>query len=294
MQSQQRLQTADQISSIVHGERWFLDGFSVIGAPGGVLTRMCNMSRAKVLLARLKEQGIQATYTHLFVRATALALARCPDAHQMVCGYRRLRPARVDIGLSVAGQTSFAPVLVIEDAFAKKLPDLVDFLKEQIPKTREKEARDLAGMRKTGWLVPFGFLRRAILRLLGNLFWFRRKLVGTFQVTVLRDADTVTPLLFYSGAALGVGAVRDRVVAHLGQPVVAPTAVLSMTFDHRTLDGKRTTDLLATVCSILEGDELFAETGVGAVQDLVLGSAKKVPGLEVEVLDTATSANCTK
>ncbi len=249
----------DKIETLTHGERWFLDGFSVMQLPGGWVTRLCDMSQAQRVVSTLRESRIAATYTHVVVRAVALALSRCPESHQMVCGYRRMHPGRIDIGLSVAGQTSYAPVLVIEDAASRPLADLVQFLKEEVPKTHEKELRDLAGMKRTGWLVPIGWLRRMILRLLGNMFWFRRKLVGTFQMTCLRHVDSTNPLMFYSGAALGVGEVRDRVVAIAGRPEVRPTVILSMPFDHRTLDGKQIAELLATLCSILESDELLNE-----------------------------------
>ncbi len=252
-------QTPDEIETLSHGERWFLDGFEVIQPAGGLVTRVVDMSRAREVIKRLRAMGVAASFTPLVVRATALALSRCPEAHKLVCGYRRMTPGRVDIGLSVAGQTSYAPVLVIPDAASRPLPDLVSFLTEQVPKTREKELRDLEGMRKNGWLIPIGFLRRAILRLLTRTFWFRRKLVGTFQMTLLRDVDTAIPLLFYTGAALGMGEVRDRVIAVDGQPVVRPTVILSMAMDHRTLDGKRLCDLLALICKILESEELLNE-----------------------------------
>ena len=78
-------------------------------------------------------------------------------------------------------------------------------------------------------------------------------------MTCLRHVDSTNPLMFYSGAALGVGEVRDRVVAIAGRPEVRPTVILSMPFDHRTLDGKQIAELLATLCSILESDELLQE-----------------------------------
>lgn len=249
----------DRIETLTHGERWFVDAFAVMQLPGGVLNRLCDMSQAVRVLALLKQQGVAATYTHVLLRAVALALSRCPDSHQLVCGYQRLRPGRVDIGLSVAGQTSYAPVLVIEDAPQKTLPKLVPFLKDAVPQTREKEQRDLDGMKRNGWLIPFGFLRRAILRLLGRMFWFRRKLVGTFQVTCVRQVDSATPLTFYSGAALGAGEVRDRVIAVEGRPEVRPTMILTLSFDHRVLDGRLTSALLETIAAILESDELLAE-----------------------------------
>ena len=249
----------DQIETLTHGERWFVDAFSVMQLPGGCMNRQCDMSQAARLVSRLKQHGIAATYTHVLLRAVALALSRCPESHQIVCGYRRIRPGRVDIGLSVAGQTSYAPVLVISDATNKTLPALVQLLKEAVPQTREKEQRDLDGMKRNGWLIPIGFLRRAILRLLGQMFWFRHKLVGTFQVTCVRQVDSVTPLTFYSSAALGAGEVRDRVIAVQGRPEVRPTMILTMSFDHGSLDGRRTSDLLETIASILESDELLRE-----------------------------------
>ena len=98
--------------------RWFLDGFPSF-IPGGVLTQMVDMTRAQDVITRLKAAGVAATYTHLLVRAAALALSRCPDAHKLVCGYKRMTPGQVDIGLSVAGQTNHAPVLVIADAASR-------------------------------------------------------------------------------------------------------------------------------------------------------------------------------
>ncbi len=258
MPAQSASAPSDKIESLTHGERWFLDGFSVMQMPGGFVCRQVDMSTAKRVVAALREAGLAATFNHVVVRALALALHRNPHAHKLVCGYRRVQPSRVDIGLSVAGQTSYAPVLIIEDAATKPLPELVQFVKDAVPKIREKELHDLEGMKKNGWLVPIGWLRRVILRLLNRSFWFRRKLVGTFQVTCL-PIDFGVPLMFYTGAAMCVGAVRDRVIAISGHPEVRPTVNLSMAFDHKTLDGKSTTELLAAMCEILESDELLNE-----------------------------------
>ena len=249
----------DQIVTLPHGERWFLDGFAVLPHPGGLLYLQCDMSRAQAAVAALRERGLQATYTHVFVRAAALALQRVPRAHEVVCGYQRLRPGRVDVGLSVAGQTSYAPVMVLPGVETRPLPELVPFVNEGAKRTRKKEVEDLAGMRRIGWVIPFGFLRRFILRALNGSFWFRRKLIGTFQITCLTQVDFVMPCVFYSGCALGVGRVKDRVVAENGQPVVRPTAWLSVAFDHRSMDGVTVGDFIRTLAEILESDELLRE-----------------------------------
>lgn len=249
----------DSIVSLPHGERWFVDGFSVLPVPGGVEVRLVDLTNAQEALNVLRARGLPATWTHLFVRAAALGLKRAPEAHQMVAGYRRLRPAHVDIGLSVAGQTNFAPVLIVPAAEERELPELVAFLSQEVPAVREKEKRDLEGMNRLGWLIPFGWLRRIILRMLGRSLWFRRKLVGTFQITCVPNIDFAIPLLFQTGMAMGVGRVADRVMAIGGQPVVRPTVWLSMIFDHMTMDGRICAMQLDSTIKVLESDELLRE-----------------------------------
>src|SRR5690349_1811591 len=102
----------DKIERLDWAERWLGDGFRVIEVPGGFATLDIDMTRAGATLERLRARGLKATWNHLFVRACALALARHPDLHQLAAGARRLVPDRVDIGLSVAGTTPFAPVMV--------------------------------------------------------------------------------------------------------------------------------------------------------------------------------------
>ena len=166
------------------------------------------------------------------------------------------------MGLSVAGQTSYAPVLVIPAADRTALPELVPFINEGAAQTRQKEQRDLAGMRKNGFWIPFGFLRRWILRQLNKSFWFRRKLTGTVQVSCMSSVDIVIPLLFYTGCALAAGRVADRVAAVDGAPAVRPMMWLSVAFDHQTMDGMRAGVILNAMRETLEGEELWRELGL--------------------------------
>lgn len=250
----------DRIESLPLGERWFCDGFDLLPAPGGLVTLLCDMSQANTVLDALRERGMKATYTHLFVRAAALALDRNPGSHQQICNYRRMHPGQVDIGLSVAGQTSYAPVLVIPQAERRPLPELVPYMMEAVKATKLKEERDLAGMRRTGWIIPFGVLRRFILRLLMRSFWFRRRIAGTFQISCLNDVDqTIAGAAFYTGAILATGRVVDRVIAVNGAAVVRPTVWLTLSIDHKSLDGRRAAALLRSIRDILEGKELLAE-----------------------------------
>ena len=254
----------DEFTSLPHGERWFVDGFAAIPVAGGVVGQLCDMTQAQATIQALRAQGIRATYTHLIVRAAALALRRYPEGHQMVCGYTRVRPGRIDIGLSIAGQTNFAPVLIIEGADKLPLPALIAHLQAAVPAAREKEVRDLAGMRRTGWIIPFGFMRRWILRWLGTQFWFRRKLVGTFQVSCVPACDFAMPMLFYSGCLLSAGSITERVLPIGGRPEVRLSAWLTIPLDHRSMDGRVASNLIQAVRRVLESPELLAEAGVTA------------------------------
>ncbi len=277
----------DEFISLPHGERWFVDGFAAIPGAGGIVNQLIDMTQAQATVQALREQGIRATYTHLVVRAAALALRRYPEAHQLLCGYTRVKPARIDIGLSVAGQTSYAPVLIVEGADQLPLRALCEHLLGAVPATREKELRDLAGMRRTGWLIPLGFVRRWILRWLGRQFWFRRKLVGTFQVTVVPGCDLPIPMLFYTGCLLAVGGISERVLAVKGRPEVRLSAWLCVPFDHSSMDGRIAGNLLQAVRRILESPELLAEAGVTAA---ALGAESAALGAESSALAELTAA----
>jgi hypothetical protein len=251
--------SADAMESLPLGDRWFPDAFQVMRVPGGFASRIVDMTQAKVALRSLRERGRRATFTHLIVRAAALALARHPELHQMVCTYRRLTPGAVDIGLSMAGQTIYAPVVVLPAVDRQPLGVMVPAMNEAISASREKETRDLANLRRRGWWVPFGFLRRLLLRWFQGAFWFRRRLAGTFQVSCLGDVDVAAPFLFYTGSILSAGSVRDRVVALGGQPVVRPTVWLTVCVDHAAMDGRRAAKLLKAIKGVLESDELVRE-----------------------------------
>ena len=60
-------------------------------------------------------------------------------------------------------------------------------------------------------------------------------------------------------ANLGVGAIRDRVVAVGGAPAVRPTLVLSAAADHRVLDGDTLAAFVADVAALLENPVLLFE-----------------------------------
>jgi pyruvate/2-oxoglutarate dehydrogenase complex dihydrolipoamide acyltransferase (E2) component len=254
---------ADHVESIPRGERWFADAFRVIPNPGGFAQRTIDVSEIMRTLEVANQSGIRATLPHLMIRASALALARNPDLHQTVCGYRKMTHGTVDIGLSMAGQTSYAPVVVLPSVETTSLRDLVGVVEERVADARMRETRDLAILRRWGWLSPFGFVRRFLIRTMQELFSYRRKLVGTFQVTCVPTVDAAVPLQFYSGSILAFGRPRDAVVAVDGKPEVRQVVTLTLGVDHVSMDGLRAATLLNAIVEVLESGELALEAGEG-------------------------------
>lgn len=248
---------ADNYTRLDYAERWMRDGFSVVPPPGFFVSLEVDMSNVARLLARLKERGERVTYTHIFVRAVALVLDRHPDLHHLLSHRWRLSPCSVDIGLSVAGSMFAAPVLVIRDAARKSLAEIREETIRGAPAVRASQQRFLRMLRRWGWLVPFGVLRRAFLRFITRQLWFRRKGVGTFQISCAPQVDQIVPFLFQTTAILGIGRVCQRLgISQHGEPQVRPTVFLSCCADHRVWDGNTAATFLNELQKTLVSEDL--------------------------------------
>lgn len=240
------------VERLDYAERWMRDGLRAL-RPAGVGAYQCtvDMSHALGRLDALRRKGVLATPTHLLIMAAARALAANPDLHQMIAGNRRHRPGRVDIGVSISGEIFVDPVLVIEGADRKNAGEIAAEITRRAPDVQEADRRLLRALRRWGWLVPVGFLRRAILRMLFTSGTFRRKGVGTFQVSTA-STDWVFGTVFTTAGLLIAGEVRAQVIAKKGQPVVCPVMKLTLSCDHGVWDGRGASRFLAAVQTELE------------------------------------------
>ena len=78
---------------------------------------------------------------------------------------------------------------------------------------------------------------------------------GTFTISNLGmyGVDLFTAILTEGQAGiLAVGRIADRVVARDGAPVVRPTMLLSLSCDHRRVDGARAAEFMQTLVAALE------------------------------------------
>jgi len=237
--------------SLDYAERWMRDSLDILRPAFSVQQITVDMTAAMTRLDDFRRRKVAATPTHLLIQAAARTLARNPDLHQLIAGTRRERPAHVDIGLSVTGEIFVAPVLVIESAELKSVEDIVTEVGTRTAEVQKADREMLERLRGWGRLVPFAFLRRAMLRSMFASPTRRRKVAGTFQVSVV-PADWALSSAFVATGVLIAGAVRARVVAFEGQCVVRPTMTLTLSADHGAWDGKAATRFLAGVRSELE------------------------------------------
>jgi len=126
----------------------------------------------------------------------------------------------------------------------------------------------LAVATEDGLVVPV--LHRADTLTPGELASLRQTLVSRARSGKLRPADigggtfTISNLGMYGvdafnavinepqAAILAVGRIAERVVAFKGQPAVLPMLVLTLSCDHRAVDGARGARFLNTVASMVE------------------------------------------
>src|SRR4029434_10491793 len=119
-----------------------------------------------------------------------------------------------------------------------------------------------------GLVVPV--VHRADTLRLAEIAARREDMVSRAQAGRLRPADiqgggfTISNLGMYGvdafnaivntpqGAILAVGRIADRVVAISGQPAVQPTMVLTLSCDHRALDGARAAQFLGVLAEVVE------------------------------------------
>lgn len=242
---------SDKDRPLDFAERWMHDSLDVLRPAFGVHQLTVDMTAAVRRLDALRREGVNATATHLLIQAAARALAAHPELHVLVSGRRRHHPARVDIGLSVAGEIFVAPVLIIEDAASKSVAQIAAEVAARVPAVRAEDRARLASLRRWGWLVPFAFLRRRLVQLMFSRPEQRRKVAGTFQISTV-PVDWAMTSTFVAAGVLVAGRLRSVVAVVDGQPAVRPVITLTLSGDHGVWDGAAAARFMAAVREQLE------------------------------------------
>ena len=194
-------------------------------APHFYLVREVNVSRLVAWRERAsKQSGARITYTDLLVRLVAATLAQHPAANASWKDGGILRNSEINIGLAVAIEDGLVvPVLHRADTLT---------LKDIAARREDLVTRAQAGKLRPADIGGGGFT-------ISNL--------GMYGVDAF-NAIVNPP----QAAILAVGRIADRVIAVNGQPAVQPTMVLTLSCDHRALDGARGAQFLGALAELVE------------------------------------------
>jgi pyruvate dehydrogenase E2 component (dihydrolipoamide acetyltransferase) len=174
--------------------------------------------------ARARPGQERASHTDLLVRLVAEALRRHPRVNSSWSDGAVVRSERINVGIAVAVDDGLV-VPVVHDADRLSLADTV---------ARRIELVDAA---RAGRLRPEDVT--------GGTFTVSN--LGMYGVDSF-DAIVNAP----QAAILAVGRVADRVIPVDGQPAVRPVLQLSVSFDHRVVDGARGAEFVETLASLAE------------------------------------------
>lgn len=177
------------------------------------------------------QQRLNLAYTDLLGWIAARALKDHPAMNATIEGDRLRQHAAIHLGLAVAVNDGLL-VPVVRDAgdlslaqFAERAHDLT-----QRARNNAISSAELSG--------------------------------STFSLTTLGayEVDAFTPILNPPEVGiLGIGRIREAIVPRDGQPVLGRLMALSLTFDHRAVDGAPAAEFLQTVKHLVESPDTYGE-----------------------------------
>jgi pyruvate dehydrogenase E2 component (dihydrolipoamide acetyltransferase) len=193
--------------------------------PHFFLQRDVNASRLMVWREQIqKRTSEKITYTDLLVKVVAALLQKHPRLNAVWSEGHILLNEVVNIGIAAASEDGLV-VLVIQQANTLQVSQIAQQRKELVERTRTGKVRleDVSG--------------------------------GTFTISNLGmyGVDSFKAIINPPQAAiLAVGRIVDRVVPVAGQPAVQPMMSLSLSCDHRVVDGMRAAQFLTELADVLE------------------------------------------
>ena len=188
-----------------------------------------DMTAMKAYRDQLKAKEIKVSYTDLLVKFVAKALTEFPLLNCSVDGNNIIYKNYVNMGVAVALDNGLV-VPNIADADKKSLTEI------------SAEVKELASLARAGKLPPE--------KLQG----------GTFTITNLGmyGIESFSPIINQPEVAiLGVNTMEDKVVVRNGEITIRPIMNLSLTADHRVVDGSVAAQFLQRVKSLMENPALM-------------------------------------
>ncbi|HVN89349.1 MAG TPA: dihydrolipoamide acetyltransferase family protein [Candidatus Binataceae bacterium] len=185
------------------------------------ITSEADVTSAVELRDRLKRE-FDFTFTDMLIHAAARALLRHPRMNSRLADDAIISIAEVHVGMAVALDEGLI-VPVVRDADRKSLREITSETKDLAERARTNKLKidDVSG--------------------------------GTFTITNLGGygVDAFTPILNLGETGiLGVGRIIEKPVIYRGEITKRSMLTLSLTFDHRIIDGAPAAAFLQTVIDI--------------------------------------------
>lgn len=188
-----------------------------------------DMTESARFRAKLKAADIKVSYTDILVKAVSHALIKFPMLNSTLRDNNIITRNYVNMGVAVAIDGGLI-VPNIKDAHTKSVVEL------------HAETAELAKKAREGKLTPDEYAG------------------GTFTITNLGmyDVDEFTAVINPPEAAiLAVGKITDTPVVENGEVVIRPIMTLSLTYDHRIVDGAPAAQFLQYVKTLLQNPYLM-------------------------------------
>ena len=192
------------------------------------LQASADMTRANALVARLREDGTKATVTDVLTKVCAAALMRHREVNAQYSEDSILRYPTANVGIAVAAPQGLV-VPVIRSAERLRLAEIAAARAEVVGRARENK------------------LQRSDLE------------DGTFTISNLGMFGVeqfIAVLNPPQAAILAVGATTEQPVVKDGAVVPRPLMTMTLTVDHRAVDGAEGADFLRTVKQFVEDPAL--------------------------------------
>jgi pyruvate dehydrogenase E2 component (dihydrolipoamide acetyltransferase) len=176
------------------------------------------------LVERLPEGDVKPTVNDVLVKLAAVALTRHPPINATFSGEEIHRFPNADVGIAVAAPQGLI-VPVIRDAARKTIQEVARARADLVGRARDSKLTlaDLEGGTFT----------------ISNLGMF-----GVEQFTAVLNPPQV--------AILAVGAVKEEAVVRDGELEIVPILRMTLTCDHRAIDGADGAQFLQTLVALLE------------------------------------------
>src|ERR1700688_2436699 len=171
-----------------------------------------------------KSNGAKLTITDLLIAAVARALTKHPVMNASWTGTGIRHNPEINISLAMAVKDGVIGA-VIHKADSAKLGDVA------------AQRRDLTERARANRLRPADIS--------GGTFTISN--LGMYQVDAF-----VAIITQPQAATLAVGTIADRVVALKGKPAVRPMMTMTLSSDHRVLDGARAAEFLTTLAEAIQ------------------------------------------